>query len=41
MQPPMVSKARGRAAEILCCLGFFDDAVMIMRAAKAMNYKPS
>ena len=37
---PLVSKAKGRGAEILCCLSFFDDAVMIMRAAKAMNYKP-
>jgi len=38
---PLVSKARGKRAEILCCLSFFDDAVMIMRAAKAMNYSPS
>jgi len=37
---PLVSKAKGRGAEILCCLSFFDDAVMIMRAAKAMNYNP-
>ncbi len=37
---PLVSKARGKGAEILCCLSFFDDAVMIMRAAKAMNYNP-
>lgn len=37
---PLVSKAKANAAEILCCLSFFDDAVMIMRAAKAMNYKP-
>ncbi len=37
---PIVSKAKANSAEILCCLSFFDDAVMIMRAAKAMNYKP-
>ena len=37
---PMVSKAKGRKAEILCCLSAFDDGVMIMRAAKAMNYNP-
>jgi branched-chain amino acid transport system substrate-binding protein len=37
---PLVSKAKGRGAEILCCLSAFDDAVMIMRAAKAMNYNP-
>jgi branched-chain amino acid transport system substrate-binding protein len=37
---PLASKAKANAAEILCCLSFFDDAIMIMRAAKAMNYKP-
>jgi len=37
---PMVSKAKGRGAEILCCLSFYDDAIMLMRAAKAMNYHP-
>ena len=37
---PMVSKAKGKKAEILCCLSAFDDGVMIMRAAKAMNYNP-
>ena len=37
---PLVSRGKGRGAEILCCLGFFDDAVMIMRAAKSINYKP-
>lgn len=37
---PMVSKAKSRGAEILWCLSFFDDAVMIVRSAKAMNYKP-
>ena len=37
---PLVSKAKGKGAEILCCLSFFDDAVMIMRAAKTLNYAP-
>jgi branched-chain amino acid transport system substrate-binding protein len=37
---PLVSRAKARGAEILCCLCFFDDAIMIMRAAKATNYKP-
>ena len=37
---PLVSKAKSKGAEILCCLSFFDDAVMIMRAAKALNYNP-
>jgi branched-chain amino acid transport system substrate-binding protein len=37
---PLVSKAKGREAEFLCCLSLFDDAIMIMRAAKAMNYNP-
>ena len=37
---PLVSKAKAKGAEILCCLSFFDDAIMIMRAAKAMNYNP-
>ena len=37
---PLVSKAKGRGAEIVCCLSFFDDAIMIYRAAKAMNYNP-
>ncbi len=37
---PMVSKAKGRGAEVMCCLSFFDDGVMLTRAAKAMNYKP-
>jgi len=36
----LVSRAKGKGAEILCCLSFFDDAIMIMRAAKAMNYNP-
>jgi len=37
---PLVNRAKGRGAEILCCLSFFDDAVMIMRAAKNINYNP-
>jgi len=37
---PLVSKAKAKGAEILCCLSVFDDGVMIMRAAKAMNYNP-
>ncbi|HVN24364.1 MAG TPA: amino acid ABC transporter substrate-binding protein [Syntrophorhabdales bacterium] len=37
---PMVSKAKGRGAEVLICLSMFDDGVMIARAAKAMNYNP-
>jgi len=37
---PLVSKAKGKGADILCCLSVFDDGVMIMRAAKAMNYNP-
>jgi branched-chain amino acid transport system substrate-binding protein len=37
---PLVSKAKARGAEFLACTSFFDDAVMIMRAAKAINYTP-
>lgn len=37
---PLVSKAKGRGAELLYCCSFFDDGVMITRAAKAMNYNP-
>jgi branched-chain amino acid transport system substrate-binding protein len=37
---PLVSKAKMRKAELLACMSFFDDGVMIMRAAKAMNYNP-
>ncbi len=37
---PLVSKAKGNGAEILCCLSAFDDGVMIMRSAKAINYNP-
>ena len=37
---PLVSKARANGAELLACMSMFDDGVMIMRAAKAMNYNP-
>ncbi len=37
---PLLSKAKGRGAEILSCMSMFDDGVMIMRAAKAMKYNP-
>ena len=37
---PLVSKAKGSNSDLLVCMSFFDDAVMIMRAAKAMNYQP-
>ncbi len=37
---PLISKAKGRGAEILVCLSAFDDGVMLSRAAKAMNYNP-
>jgi branched-chain amino acid transport system substrate-binding protein len=37
---PLVSKAKGRGVEIFCCNSMFDDAVMLTRAAKAMNYNP-
>ena len=37
---PLVTKAKGKGAEILCCLSFFDDAIIIMRAAKSINYNP-
>lgn len=37
---PLVSKAKGKRADLLVCMSFFDDAVMIVRAAKAMNYRP-
>jgi branched-chain amino acid transport system substrate-binding protein len=37
---PLVSKAKGRGAEFLIIQGFFDDTVMIMRAAKAQRYAP-
>ena len=37
---PLISKARGKGAELLCCMSMFDDAIMIIRAAKAMNYNP-
>jgi branched-chain amino acid transport system substrate-binding protein len=37
---PLVSKARRKNAELLCPLSFFDDDVMITKAARAMNYNP-
>jgi branched-chain amino acid transport system substrate-binding protein len=37
---PLVSRAKGRGAEVLACLSMFDDGVMFSRAAKAMNYNP-
>jgi len=37
---PLVSKAKGRGGEYLIIQGFFDDTVMIMRAAKAQRYSP-
>lgn len=36
----LISKARARGAEVLCCMSMFDDAIMIIRAAKAVNYNP-
>jgi len=37
---PLISKAKGKGAEILACLSMFDDGVMLSRAAKSMNYTP-
>ena len=37
---PLVSKAKGHGAEFLVIQGFFDDTVMVMRAAKAQRYEP-
>ena len=37
---PLVSKAKGKGAEVLCCFSVFDDGAMIMRAAKALRYNP-
>jgi branched-chain amino acid transport system substrate-binding protein len=37
---PLVSKAKAKGAEVLICLSMFDDAVMLARAAKSMNYNP-
>ena len=37
---PLVSKAKERGAELLCCFSVFDDGAMIMRAAKALRYNP-
>jgi branched-chain amino acid transport system substrate-binding protein len=36
----LVSKAKGRGAELLCCFSVFDDGAMIMRTAKSMRYNP-
>ncbi|HVN22898.1 MAG TPA: amino acid ABC transporter substrate-binding protein [Syntrophorhabdales bacterium] len=38
---PLVSKAKGRNAEVLILPSLFDDTVMIMRAAKAQRYNPT
>jgi branched-chain amino acid transport system substrate-binding protein len=37
---PLVSKAKGKGAEVLACMSFFDDGVMLTRTAKSMNYSP-
>jgi branched-chain amino acid transport system substrate-binding protein len=37
---PLASKARAARAELFCPLSFFDDGVMLTRAAKGMNYNP-
>ncbi|HVP79948.1 MAG TPA: amino acid ABC transporter substrate-binding protein [Thermodesulfobacteriota bacterium] len=37
---PLISKAKERGAEILCCYSVFDDGAMMMRAAKALRYNP-
>jgi branched-chain amino acid transport system substrate-binding protein len=37
---PLVSKAKARGGEILIASSFFDDMIMIMRAAKANRYNP-
>jgi branched-chain amino acid transport system substrate-binding protein len=37
---PLVSRAKARGAEVLILPSFFDDTVMIMRAAKAQRYSP-
>lgn len=37
---PLISKARAKGAEMLLVAGFFDDTVMIVRAAKAQRYSP-
>ncbi len=37
---PLIAKAKGKGAELFVCLSMFDDAVMLTRAAKAMNYNP-
>lgn len=37
---PLVSKAKGAGAEMMVCLSFFDDGVMLVRTAKSMRYNP-
>ncbi len=37
---PLVSQAKGKNAELLCCVSVFDDGAMIMRTAKSMRYNP-
>jgi branched-chain amino acid transport system substrate-binding protein len=37
---PLVSKAKGKGAELFCCISVFDDGTMIMRTAKSMRYNP-
>jgi branched-chain amino acid transport system substrate-binding protein len=37
---PLASKAKGRGAEFLVVQGFFDDTIMILRAAKGQRYNP-
>jgi len=36
----LVSKAKARGAEILCCVSAFDDGIMITRTAKSIRYNP-
>jgi branched-chain amino acid transport system substrate-binding protein len=37
---PLVSKAKASGAELLFCMSFFDDGVMITRTAKSIGYSP-
>lgn len=37
---PLVSKAKGSGCDLIVCMSFFDDAVMIVRTSKSMNYEP-
>ena len=36
----LVSKAKARGAEVLCCVSAFDDGIMITRTAKSIRYNP-